>query len=78
MLVNRRFVEGNEKFTGECLVKFWKGLVSADRDALKCLLDVALRTDPTWCALRGVTETTEDEWIDAITAVEDLLEVEPS
>ena len=33
MLLNRRFVEGNEKFTGDCLERFAAFVAAAEREA---------------------------------------------
>ena len=42
MLLNRRFVEGNEKFTGDCLERFAALVAAAEREACAkaCLLEL--------------------------------------
>ena len=43
-------------------------------DALKIAADVMRRSDPTWCLLNELPQTTDVEWDAALAAVEDAVD----
>jgi hypothetical protein len=42
--------------------------------ALAAAADAMRRSDPVWCAVMGVEQTTDVQWDDALAAVEDALD----
>lgn len=43
-------------------------------EALRAVVDVMRRSDPTYCAALGLAESTDVEWDDALAAAEDVLD----
>lgn len=44
---------------------------------LRALLDALRRMDPAWCELNGETQLSDEEFDEAMSTLEDLLEQEP-
>jgi hypothetical protein len=43
-------------------------------EALRAVVDVMRRSDPTYCAALGLAESTDVEWDEALAAAEDVLD----